>query len=91
MSDEQNIIRMWRGVIRTQDREEYVGYVERTGIEQRRWELFEIGGVARNDREAILNGSRRNHGVSPKMTLATMHQDGPSPKGFAVGDDDVHP
>ena len=36
MSDEQNVVRMWRGVIRTEDRDEYVGYVERTGIEQYR-------------------------------------------------------
>lgn len=36
MTDGQHIVRMWRGVIRTQDRDEYVNYVERTGIEQYR-------------------------------------------------------
>ena len=36
MSDEHNVVRMWRGVIRTADRDEYVDYVERTGIEQYR-------------------------------------------------------
>ena len=35
-SDDQNVIRMWRGVIRTADTEEYVDYVERTGIDQYR-------------------------------------------------------
>lgn len=35
MADE-NIVRMWRGVIRTADTAEYVDYVERTGIEQYR-------------------------------------------------------
>ena len=36
MSDEQNVVRMWRGVIRTVDRDEYVDYVERTGVEEYR-------------------------------------------------------
>ncbi|MDQ7880186.1 hypothetical protein Q9R08_19505 [Microbacterium sp. QXD-8] len=36
MSDEQSIVRMWRGVIRTSDRDEYVEYVERTGIDEYR-------------------------------------------------------
>lgn len=36
MADEQNVIRMWRGVIRTADTDEYVDYVERTGIEEYR-------------------------------------------------------
>jgi len=36
MSDEQNVVRMWRGVIRTSDRDEYVDYVERTGIDEYR-------------------------------------------------------
>ena len=36
MSDEQHVVRMWRGVIRTADRDEYVEYVERTGIEEYR-------------------------------------------------------
>ena len=35
-SDDLNVIRMWRGVIRTADTEEYVNYVERTGVEQYR-------------------------------------------------------
>lgn len=34
MGDEKSIVRMWRGVIRTAQRDEYVSYVERTGIEQ---------------------------------------------------------
>lgn len=36
MSAEQNVVRMWRGVVRTADRDEYVAYVERTGIEEYR-------------------------------------------------------
>lgn len=36
MSDELNVVRMWRGVVRTADRDEYVDYVERTGIEEYR-------------------------------------------------------
>lgn len=36
MSDEQNVVRIWRGVIRTAARDEYVEYVERTGIEEYR-------------------------------------------------------
>ncbi len=36
MSETQSIVRMWRGVIRTEDRDEYVDYVERTGIEEYR-------------------------------------------------------
>lgn len=36
MSDELNVVRIWRGVIRTADRDEYVDYVERTGIEEYR-------------------------------------------------------
>ncbi|MFC8680384.1 hypothetical protein ACFT30_02605 [Microbacterium ureisolvens] len=36
MNSEHSIVRMWRGVIRTEDRDEYVDYVERTGIEQYR-------------------------------------------------------
>ena len=35
-SDDHNVIRMWRGVIRTADTEEYVDYVDRTGIDQYR-------------------------------------------------------
>lgn len=36
LSDEQNVVRMWRGVVRTADRDEYVDYVERTGVEEYR-------------------------------------------------------
>lgn len=36
MSDQHNVVRVWRGVVRTADRDEYVDYVERTGIEQYR-------------------------------------------------------
>lgn len=36
MSVEPNVVRMWRGVIRTVDRDEYVDYVERTGIAEYR-------------------------------------------------------
>ena len=36
MSDEARVVRMWRGVIRTEDRDEYVDYVERTGVEEYR-------------------------------------------------------
>ena len=36
MIDEQHVVRIWRGVIRTSDRDEYVDYVERTGIEEYR-------------------------------------------------------
>jgi heme-degrading monooxygenase HmoA len=36
MSVQPNVVRMWRGVIRTVDRDEYVGYVERTGIAEYR-------------------------------------------------------
>ena len=35
-SHHRNIVRVWRGVIRTEDRDEYVDYVERTGIEEYR-------------------------------------------------------
>ena len=33
MSEHRPIVRVWSGVVRTQDREEYVDYVERTGME----------------------------------------------------------
>ena len=36
MNDEPMVVRMWRGVIRTEDRDHYVDYVERTGIEEYR-------------------------------------------------------
>lgn len=36
MSEKHSVVRMWRGVIRTRDRDEYVEYVERTGIEEYR-------------------------------------------------------
>jgi heme-degrading monooxygenase HmoA len=36
MSENHSVVRMWRGVIRTSDRDEYVEYVERTGIEEYR-------------------------------------------------------
>ena len=33
---ERNVVRMWRGVTRTVDTDEYVAYVERTGIDEYR-------------------------------------------------------
>jgi heme-degrading monooxygenase HmoA len=36
MSAHQPVVRVWRGVIRTQERDEYVEYVERTGMSQYR-------------------------------------------------------
>jgi heme-degrading monooxygenase HmoA len=36
MSEEQDVVRIWRGVIRTENRDEYVDYVERTGIKDYR-------------------------------------------------------
>jgi heme-degrading monooxygenase HmoA len=36
MSTHQPVVRVWRGVIRTQERDEYVEYVERTGMRQYR-------------------------------------------------------
>jgi len=36
MSEQPAVVRMWRGVIRTADRDEYVDYVERTGVEEYR-------------------------------------------------------
>lgn len=33
MSEQQPVVRVWTGAVRTQDREEYVDYVERTGME----------------------------------------------------------
>ena len=36
MSSHQPVVRVWRGVIRTQERDEYVEYVERTGMAQYR-------------------------------------------------------
>ena len=30
---EQRVVRMWTGVVRTEDRDAYVNYVERTGME----------------------------------------------------------
>ena len=32
MTSHQPVVRVWRGVIRTQERDEYVEYVERTGM-----------------------------------------------------------
>ena len=77
MSDEQNIIRMWRGVIRTQDREEYVGYVERTGIEEYR--------ATPGNRDAWILTRELPDGLTEIMTLSRW--DGmESIRGFA-GDD----
>jgi len=36
MSEQHAVVRMWRGVVRTADRDEYVDYVERTGVEEYR-------------------------------------------------------
>jgi heme-degrading monooxygenase HmoA len=32
MTDQQSVVRMWTGVVRTQDRDAYVDYVEATGM-----------------------------------------------------------
>jgi heme-degrading monooxygenase HmoA len=36
MSEQQTIVRMWRGAVRTQDRDAYVAYIERTGMREYR-------------------------------------------------------
>lgn len=36
MSDQSNVVRMWRGAVRNADVDEYVAYVERTGLAQDR-------------------------------------------------------
>ena len=36
MSDEVAVVRMWTGVVRTEDRSAYAGYVERTGMAEYR-------------------------------------------------------
>ena len=36
MTSQDNVVRMWRGTVRTEDRDEYVGYVEETGMSEYR-------------------------------------------------------
>ncbi len=36
MTSEGAVVRMWRGVIRTEDRDVYVDYIERTGMREYR-------------------------------------------------------
>jgi len=36
MSEQQTIVRMWRGAVRAQDRDAYVAYIERTGMREYR-------------------------------------------------------
>jgi len=36
MTDESPVVRVWRGVVRTQDRDAYAEYVERTGMREYR-------------------------------------------------------
>lgn len=77
MGDEQNIIRMWRGVIRTEGRDEYVGYVERTGIEAYR--------AIPGNRDAWILTRELPEGLTEIVTLSRW--DGmESIRGFA-GDD----
>ncbi len=36
MTSNDAVVRMWRGVVRTEDRDEYVAYIERTGMDEYR-------------------------------------------------------